>query len=53
MIKVLLPSNFDSKSITCDSEMAAFKHVSEIFPTAEIHGCFFHLAKNMKKNWVN
>ncbi|KAK9685302.1 hypothetical protein QE152_g38151 [Popillia japonica] len=29
--------------------MAAFKSVAEIFPTAEIRGCFFHLAKNMKK----
>lgn len=46
MIKVLLP-NFDPKSITCDYEMAAFKSVSEIFPTAEIRGCFFHLAKKI------
>lgn len=48
MIKVLLP-NLDPKSITCDYEMAAFKSISEIFPTAEIRGCFFHLVKNMKK----
>lgn len=48
MIKVLL-SNLDPKSITCDYEMVAFKSVSEIFPTVEIRGCFFHLVKNMKK----
>jgi len=48
MIKVLLP-NLDPKSITCDYEMAAFKSVSEIFPAAEIRGCFFHLVNNMKK----
>jgi len=48
MINVLLP-NLDPKSITCDYEMAAFKSVSDIFPTAAIRGCFFHLVKIMKK----
>jgi len=48
MIKVSVP-NFDPKSITCDYEIAAFKNVSEIFPTVKIRGCFFHLTKNMKK----
>lgn len=49
MVKELVP-NFDPKSITCDFEIAAFKSVAEIFPTTEIRGCFFHLAKNMKKH---
>jgi len=29
--------------------MAAFISVSEVFPTAVIRDCFFHLVKNMKK----
>jgi len=52
MIKVLLP-NLDPKSITYDYEMADFKSVSKIFPTAEIRDCFFHLVKNLKKSYAN
>lgn len=48
MIKVLLP-NLDPKSITCDYEMADFKSVSEIFPTAEIRGCFYSFGEKYEK----
>lgn len=46
--QILVP-NLYSKSIICDFDIATFKSVVEIFPTAELQGCFYHLAKNMRK----
>lgn len=48
-IKNLQPE-LQPNSISCDFEAAILKSVSEVFPNAQIHGCFFHLAQNMKKH---
>ncbi|XP_018496459.1 uncharacterized protein LOC108864739 [Galendromus occidentalis] len=36
-------------SIAMDFEMGLINAFSAVFPTAEVHGCLFHLVKNMKK----
>ena len=41
---------FQSSAISMDYEMAAIRAAQSAFPTAQIFGCFFHLAKNMQKH---
>ena len=41
--------NASPVSVSCDYEINAFRSVSEIYPNAEMHGCFFHFVKNFKK----
>ncbi|KAB0801582.1 hypothetical protein PPYR_02653 [Photinus pyralis] len=48
-IKTLAPA-LHPRSVTSDFELAAFKSLKNNFPQTEIRGCFFHLAKNMKKH---
>ncbi|XP_031342271.1 uncharacterized protein LOC116170185 [Photinus pyralis] len=48
-IKNLSP-NLHPNSVSCDFESAAISAISECFPDTAIRGCFFHLAKNMKKH---
>ncbi|XP_018494478.1 uncharacterized protein LOC108864062 [Galendromus occidentalis] len=36
-------------SIAMDFEMGLINAFKAVFPTAEVHGCLFHLVKNMKK----
>lgn len=47
-IKTLVP-NLNPLSISCDFEQAAIVAMQDCFPGVTIKGCFFHLAKNMKK----
>ncbi|KAK4885771.1 hypothetical protein RN001_002042 [Aquatica leii] len=49
MIKQLCP-NLNPTAIACDYEAAAFQAMTDSFPGVRIHGCFFHLVKNMKKH---
>lgn len=54
-IKDLQPE-LEPTSVSCDFESAILKSISEVFPNAQIQGCFYHLAQNMKKHmcvrWV-
>lgn len=47
MIKMLV-SNFDTKSITCEFKVAAFKSVVEIFLQQNFVDFIFYLTKNIK-----
>lgn len=40
-------------SISTDFELAALNAIKLVFPQAELYGCLFHLAKNMKKKLAN
>ena len=44
-----LRPNAAPASVSCDYELNAFRAVSERYPNAEIHGCFFHFVKNFKR----
>lgn len=48
MLTSLWPT-FNPKAISLDFEKAAINAFSARFPDAEIHGCFSHLAQNMKR----
>ena len=37
------------EAISCDFEKALMNAMSAAFPAAELHGCLFHLVKNLKK----
>ena len=37
-------------SISMDFEVAAFQASIATFPSTQLHGCLFHLTKNMKKH---
>jgi hypothetical protein len=38
------------ESISTDFEMGAINAVNNVFPDVDIHGCLFHLVRNMKKH---
>ena len=42
--------NLNPKAISMDYEKALMNAFTAYFSNAEIHGCFFHLIQNMKKN---
>ncbi|KAL1233027.1 Transposon Tn7 transposition protein TnsC [Trichinella pseudospiralis] len=46
MVKETVPEA-NSRSISCDFQMAAFSERTA-FPGVRLHGCFFHLAPNMR-----
>ena len=48
MMHILRP-NASPASVSCDYELNSFRAVSQVFPNAEIHGCFFHFVKNFRK----
>lgn len=52
MLKNLEP-NLNPTHISCDFELASISAFKNAFATAEMHGCFFHLMKNMKKQLSN
>ena len=41
---------FQPSAISMDYEMAAIRAAQSAFFTAQLFGCFFHLAKNMQKH---
>ncbi|KRY76798.1 hypothetical protein T4A_9173 [Trichinella pseudospiralis] len=47
MVKETVPEA-NSRSISCDFQMAAFSERTA-FPGVRLHGCFFHLAPNMRR----
>ncbi|KAK4876031.1 hypothetical protein RN001_012453 [Aquatica leii] len=48
--KQQLRPNLNPRAMACDYEAAAFQAMTDSFPGVRIHGCFFHLVKNMKKH---
>lgn len=46
---VQLFPRFSPSSFSCDFEMGVMNSIRTIFPASHINGCFFHLAKNMRK----
>ncbi|XP_031340835.1 uncharacterized protein LOC116168947 isoform X2 [Photinus pyralis] len=44
-----MQQNANPDSIFCDYESAALLAMRECFPNVSVKGCFFHLAKNMRK----
>ncbi|KAB0800989.1 hypothetical protein PPYR_05343 [Photinus pyralis] len=50
MIKDIMPQlPLNPRYISCDFELAAILAFQRAFDNVEIHGCFFHLTKNLKK----
>lgn len=47
-VKTLWP-NLNPTSVSTDFELAALNAINATFPRAQMFGCLFHLAKNMKK----
>lgn len=41
--------NLNPDTVCCEFEYAAFTAMKRIFHGVTLHGCFFHLTKNMKK----
>lgn len=52
MIQLIRDSwpNFDPAAISLDFEKALINSFSNAFPRAALHGCLFHLVKNIKKH---
>jgi len=50
LIKTIWPL-FNPTFISLDFEMAVVKSVRQAFPRAELHGCLFHLAKSMRRQF--
>lgn len=48
-LKELVP-DLSPEKISCDFELAAINAFKDAFPEAEILGCLFHLAKNLRKH---
>lgn len=42
--------NFNPDAVSMDYEKALMNAFGAYFPSAEIHGCFFHLVQNVKKH---
>lgn len=42
--------SFNPEHIMMDFEMAAIKSFRKTFPTANIHGCYFHFCQNVMKH---
>ncbi|KFD49108.1 hypothetical protein M513_10050 [Trichuris suis] len=47
-IKATWPQ-FDPETITLDFEQAAMNAVRATFPAVQVHGCFFHLVRSVKR----
>ena len=41
--------NFNPSAISMDYEKGLMNDFGAYFPSAQIHGCFFHLVQNMKR----
>lgn len=48
MVNALLP-NLQPNAVSCDFELAAIRAIQEVYPNADVMGCFFHLCHNLKK----
>ena len=48
-LRNLAPMQFEPTIINTDFEIGALNALRRTFPDAQLHGCFYHLTKNMKK----
>lgn len=47
-----IQNGLNPQCVSCDFELAVINYVRNTYPNAEIHGCFYHLTRNMKKKVI-
>jgi len=52
MVKTHIP-NFNPESFTLDFEISTIQSITQIFPSAKIHGCNFHFNQELWRKIQN